>query len=121
VTEGGPNGIPHPAYGLSWSFSKNKSSADPNGTISVSSAKPITMKLYQGLLTVKGTGTDGSPVSAAGTLLVRLTGTSNAPTLTITESGLTQAEHALGIVSPFDINGEAAVVPIKHTTTFRGC
>jgi hypothetical protein len=122
VTEGGPNGVPHPAYALRWSFSKSKSNADPSGTVAFSDSNaPITMTLNQGHLELKGTAANGSSVSGTGSLHVQLGGTSSSPTLTIQEGGLTAKEAALGITSPFDTGGHPAAVPIKHVNHLRGC
>jgi hypothetical protein len=41
--------------------------------------------------------------------------------LTFTETGLTAAERALGITSPFGVDGQPASVPVKLMHRFTSC
>jgi hypothetical protein len=63
----------------------------------------------------------GAAVKATGTLVVRLSGSRSSHSLTFTETGLSGAEHSLGLVSPFDVGGHPLVVHIKHVKSLPGC
>jgi hypothetical protein len=52
---------------------------------------------------------------------VELSGPPTSPVLKFTETGLLQAEKALGLVSPFDVDGSPLTVPIKTVKTMVGC
>lgn len=121
IEQGAPAQL-RPNYSLRFSFSSTSSTAAPNGQISIppTTDTTLTMSLSDGVLKLTGTHA-GKPVSAAGTLSVALTGTSAAPTLTFTESGLTAAEAGVGLTSPFAVGGAPLVLPIKTVTTLSGC
>ncbi|HYA68882.1 MAG TPA: hypothetical protein VED63_09135 [Acidimicrobiales bacterium] len=123
VVEEGPNDALRPAYSLRWSFSPRSHVARPDGTVTVApnSGSGVTLTLQQGVLTLQGTGSGGASVTAVGTLLVKLTGRASAPTLTLVESGLQGAETALGLLSPFIVNGRSTTVPVKLRHQFTGC
>ncbi len=123
VVEEGPNDSLRPAYSLRWSFSDKSPVAAPNGTVTVSSSSgsTVSMTLLQGILTMKGSGAGHTEVSGIGSLTVKLGGTASAPTLTIVESGLQQAEQTLGLLSPFDVNGQAVTVPVEQKQRFARC
>lgn len=123
AVEGGGNDQLRPSYALQWSFSPDSVVAKPSGRVAVASTTTtdVSVTLTAGNLTIKGTRKPNVHVSASGTLQVQLTGTSSAPTLTFTETGLTQAESNLGLVSPFNVGGQPLVVPVKTVTTMTGC
>jgi hypothetical protein len=123
AVEGGGNDQLRPSYALQWSFEPGSTLAKPSGRIAVASTTTtdVTVTLIDGTLTVKGTRKPNVHVSASGTLQVQLTGTSSNPTLTFTETGLTQAESALGLVSPFNADAQPLVVPIKTVKTMTSC
>jgi hypothetical protein len=79
------------------------------------------MTLKKGLLAIRGTGSDHVPVGGFGTLVVELTGTPSVPTLTLRERGLSAVEDLLGLVSPFNGDGESVTVPVKTQHRFTGC
>lgn len=60
-------------------------------------------------------------VDATGTLEVKLSRSPAASTLTFTETGLRQAELAVGLVSPFDVNGQPLTVPVTTVKKLNGC
>ena len=123
ATEGGGNDQLRPAYQLHFAFSSDPAVAAPSGNVVVSptSTTDVTITLDAGKLTIKGTRKPNVHVTASGRLQVELTGTSGAPTLTFTETGLTKAESDLGLVSPFDVGGKPLVVPITTVKTMTGC
>jgi hypothetical protein len=123
AVEGGGNDQLRPSYALQWLFAPGSLAAKPSGRIAVATTTTtdVTITLNDGTLTIKGTRKPNVHVSASGTLEVRLTGTSSAPTLTFTETGLTQAEGALGLVSPFDAGGQSLVLPITTVQTMTSC
>lgn len=123
AVEGGGNDQLRPSYQLRWTFATGSAAAAPSGNVVISptSTTDVTITLNAGTLTIKGTRKPSTHVSASGTLQVQLTGTSGAPTLTFTETGLTKAESDLGLVSPFDAGGQPLVVPITTVKTMTGC
>lgn len=123
ITEGGGNDVIRPAYKLKWSFLHGATTAEPDGTIVTNAAGGETVKLTlaKGALVLSGTDSQGKPVDAAGTLSVSISGTSTAPTLVFTETGLSSAESQLQLSSPFDTNGQPLVVPITMTSHFASC
>ena len=122
VVQGGGGAVLRPSYRLNWSFS-NGTSASPSGTVSFGSTggAQASATLVNGALTISGKSSAGKPVTGRGSLSVELTGTSSAPTLTLTESGLDSAEAALGFRSPFVVNATPVVVPITVAPTVAGC
>jgi len=60
-------------------------------------------------------------VSGTGQLAIRLTGSGDKPKLTFTETGLTTAEDALGVLSPFNINGRPLTLPVTIAHDRSGC
>jgi hypothetical protein len=72
-------------------------------------------------MTLKGTKHGKATVTAAGTLIVRLSGPAASPSLTFIERGLSRAERRLGLVSPFNAGGHALVVPIQRVRSLAGC
>jgi hypothetical protein len=123
VAEEGPAGAPHPAYSLRWTFSGTSSVARPNGTVSISPGadSAMSMTIEQGVVTLKGTTAAGIQESGIGTLTVALTQSSGEPALELTETGLSEVEGALGLLSPFGSNGRSETVPIKVEKNFAGC
>jgi hypothetical protein len=122
VVQGGGGTLLRPSYRLNWSFSGG-ASAKPTGTVTFisSGGAQATGTLVDGVLTINGKSATRQPVSGSGSLSVALTGTSSAPTLTLTESGLDSAEKSLGFQSPFVVNGGPAVIPVTVARTVAGC
>jgi hypothetical protein len=112
-----------PNYNLTWTFSGSSTTANPSGVIAIPATKSVqaSLTLSQGTMTLTGTSSTGSRIHAVGTLVVRITGTSAAPTLEFTETGLRSAERALGLVSPFDANGAPLTLPMKTVKIMVGC
>lgn len=112
-----------PSYHLLWKFAGSATSARPSGSISVPPTKKTTVKLTisNGKITLSGVRKPNPRVTATGTLIVKITGTTSSPSLTFIEKGLIQAEHALGLVSPFVAGGHPLVLPVKHVKTLPGC
>jgi hypothetical protein len=108
---------------LQWEFVSPLSPAQPNGLITVSAptAQKIRMTLTNGVLRVTGRAPSGANVDANGTLTVRLSGNPSGSALTFTETGVAVAEHALGMTSPFLVNGQPTSVPLKIVDQFAGC
>jgi hypothetical protein len=77
--------------------------------------------LKDGVINITGTGSTGSPVTGQGTLTVELSGSTTAPTLIITETGLATVEEKLGFQSPFVVNGGPVTIPIQVVATAPGC
>ena len=124
VTEQGGNDQLRPSYALQWSFMPGATEAMPNGRtlIQPTNGSQITMTLSNGALHLTGTQRPKpQQVDATGTLVVRLSGSTSAPTLTFTETGLADAEKALGLVSPFDLGGNPLTVPVDMVKTMDGC
>ena len=123
VTEGGPNDTPRPSYELQWAFSTPPSPARPSGSINVSmpAGEKVVMTLANGLLHISGRTPGGININATGTLIVEFASTPSGSTLTFTETGIAAAERALGITSPFGVNGHATSVPVKLMHRFASC
>jgi hypothetical protein len=120
---GGPNDELHPSYSLNWSFAPDSTVAKPDGRIDVTatSSTQIALTLTNGRLSLTGTRKPKTHVAATGTLVVEVTGTATAPALKFTETGLLKAENALGLVSPFTVNGQPLTVPVKTVPAMVGC
>ncbi len=123
VTEGGSSSSFRASYKLTWAFPPGSSTAKPSGRVLMGRAAGATAgeSLSGGIMTLKGTNSKHRSVNARGTLTVSLTGSSHAPTLTLTESGLSAAEQQLGFVSPFDIGNKPLVLPVKIVKHFPQC
>jgi hypothetical protein len=123
AVEGGPNTDLRPSYSLHWTFTQDSTTAKPTGSVAIAPTDDaqVAMTLSDGILSVSGTRKPDKKVMATGNLTVALTGTSTAPTLTFTESGLTDAEKALGLDSPFNVDGHPLEVPVKSVKTLGGC
>jgi hypothetical protein len=123
IEAGGKNAL-KPTYALQWSFKAGSTSAKPSArVIHVPPTNDATVKisLSDGTMKLSGARKSTGSVNATGTLLVQLTGTASAPSLTFTESGLSAAEQSLGLTSPFNAGGQPLVVPIKHVNSLPGC
>ncbi|MGH9169773.1 MAG: hypothetical protein ACRD0Z_02710 [Acidimicrobiales bacterium] len=120
---GGPNTSLRPSYALHWVFTSGSKTASPSGTITVPpvGAEKVSITLSDGALAISGTDPDGATVGARGTLSVRLSGTSSAPVLLITEAGLEAAESELGLVSPFEHDGGSVSLPVKIVHSLADC
>jgi len=123
VAQGGGNQILHPSYRLNWAFANASSSALPSGFVTFSQVgqQKATATLSDGVLRITGTGPTGSAVSGQGRLTVQLSGSYSAPTLTVTETGLSNVDRQLGFDSPFVVNGAPVTVPIRLVPTVPGC
>lgn len=122
--EGGGSDALRPSYALQWSFAGGSTSAKPTArTINIPStdSTTVTLSLVNGKMKLGGTKKPNVNVTATGTLIVELTGSSSSPSLTFTESGLSNAEQSLGLSSPFDAGGHPLVVPIQHVSSLPGC
>ncbi len=121
--EGGGSSQLRPNYRLQWSFTQGATTARPDGLISVPHTKTtrVTLTLRNGKLTLRGVRKPDAPVTATGTLMVKLSGLASSHSLTFTEKGLSGAEHRLGLVSPFDAGGHPLVVHVKHVKSLTGC
>jgi hypothetical protein len=123
VVVSGGTGTPNVSYRLLWSFSSSKV-ARPIGQITSHPGKDrnLVLTINNGVYTIAGTTAKHIHVRARGTLNVALAGTALAPTLVFTETGLTNAERALKIVSPFSTSsGQPYAVPIKIVSSFPSC
>jgi len=98
-------------------------SAKPSARIHVLPTNTTTVRLtlIDGTIKLSGMHKPGTRVSATGSLVVKLTGTASAPSLTFIETGLRAAERQLGLRSPFDAGGHPLVVPVQHATSLAGC
>jgi hypothetical protein len=122
AVEGGGTAALRPSYSMTWSFAGAAKSATPSARIHVLPTKTTTVRLTLSDGTVKLSGQKlGTIVTATGSLVVKLSGTASAPSLTFTERGLGAAEHKLGLRSPFDVGGHPLVVPVHHATSLAGC
>jgi hypothetical protein len=123
AVEGGGNNELRASYALRWSFAPHSELAKPSGSITVPAtpSAQVTLTLHEGTLNLRGTRKPNVRVAASGTLTVQLSGSTTAPSLTFTETGLFKAEGALGLVSPFDVDGSHLTVPVKTVQEFRGC
>jgi hypothetical protein len=79
------------------------------------------MTLANGVLRITGHTTNGVNINATGTLVVGLSHTASGQALVFRESGVAAAEHALGITSPFAVNGQPTEVPLNIVDRFAGC
>jgi hypothetical protein len=123
AVEGGGSDALRPSYALRWTFQPSSATAEPSGQIVIAPTDTTnaSLTLIQGTLKLKGTRKPNLSVAATGSLIVELAGSASAPTLKFTETGLQQAEAALGMVSPFDVNAGPLVVPIKTVQKLAGC
>jgi hypothetical protein len=123
AVEGGGNDQLRPSYSLSWSFTPGSTVAKPSARIVIAptDSAQVTLTLNQGALSLTGTRKPNVHVAAIGTLVVELSGPTTAPVLKFTETGLREAESALGLVSPFDVDGQPLTVPVKTVKTMAGC
>jgi hypothetical protein len=121
--EGGGSSQLRPNYRLQWSFARGATTARPDGLISIPHTKTtrVTITLSNGKLTLHGVRKPDAPVTATGTLIVKLSGLASSHSLTFIETGLSGAEHSLGLVSPFDAGGHPLVVHVKHVKSLTGC
>ena len=121
--EGGGNSQLRPNYRLQWSFAGGATTARPDGLISVPHTKTtrVTLTLRNGKLALRGVRKPAAPVSATGTLIVKLSGPAPSGSLTFIEKGLSGAEHSLGLVSPFDAGGHPLVVHVTRVKSLTGC
>ena len=123
VVQGGGSESRHAAYYLRWSFTSGEDVARPGGRITITggAGEPPTATVENGKVKLNGTGANGTPVAGTGQIEVRLTGTDEEPTLTITLSGLDEAVSALGLVSPFVGEGGPLSVPVELVDKVSGC
>ena len=124
AVEGGGKNALRPSYALNWSFKRGATSAKPRARsidVPATTSTTVTISLSDGNMKLSGVRKPNPSVAATGTLIVELTGTASAPSLTFIESGLSGAEQSLGLASPFDAGGQPLVVPIKHVNTLPGC
>ena len=123
AVEGGGNDQLRPSYALRWSFAPGSAVAKPGGHIDIPStdSTQVTITLNQGTLSLTGTRKPNVKVAATGTLVVQLSGSTTAPVLMFTETGLQQAESSLGLLSPFNVDGSPLTVPVKTVKTMVGC
>ena len=123
AVEGGGTAALRPSYSLRWSFAAGATTAKPSARINVPPASKTTVRLSlsAGTMKLSGTPKHGGSVTATGTLVVKLSGTASAPSLTFIEHGLRSAEHQLGLRSPFNVDGHPLVVPVQHATYLAGC
>jgi hypothetical protein len=121
--EGGGNDELRPSYSLRWSFSPGLTLAKPSGQINViaTSTTKVALSLRDGSLSLTGAKKPHVQVAATGTLVVEISGAASDPVLKFTETGLLQSENALGLVSPFDVGGNALIVPVKTVKSMAGC
>jgi hypothetical protein len=123
VEGGGPDTL-RPSYHLRWSFAGSSTSAGPSAlTIDVPQTKStmVAITLSNGAMKLTGVRKPNPPVTATGSLTVKISGPASSPSLTFNESGLSGAEQHLGLVSPFDAGGHPLVIPIQHVKTLAGC
>jgi hypothetical protein len=123
VSEGGGSDALRPAYLLRWSLAPGSSSAKPSGQILIppTSSTQVTLRLTNGTLSLTGTRKPNTTVSATGTLVVQVRGPQSAQVLQFTETGLRRAEQSLGLVSPFDVNGQPLTLPVQTVKKLTGC
>ena len=95
----------------------------PNGSVSIAatSTTNVSLTIANGALHLTGTQQPSTHVDATGTLEVRLAGPAAAPTLVFTEAGLSHAEQAVGLVSPFEVNGGSLTVPVTPVKNLPAC
>jgi hypothetical protein len=121
--EGGGSSQLRPNYRLLWSFARGATTARPDGLISIPHTKTtrVTLTLRNGRLTLRGVRKPEAPVTATGTLIVKLSGLASSHSLMFIEKGLSRAEHSLGLTSPFDAGGHPLLVHVKHVKSLTGC
>ncbi len=112
-----------PSYSVKWSFTPGSVVAKPSGRIVIppTTSTQVTLTLVDGTLNLNGTRKPNTRVTAAGTLVVELSGSATAPELKFTETGLTKAESSLGLVSPFNVGGSPLIVPVQTVKAMSGC
>ncbi len=123
AVEGGGNDELRPSYSLTWSFESSSTVAKPSGHVAVAptSSAQVAVTVKDGAIGLTGTKKPNVKVAAAGTLVVEISGSKNAPVLKFTETGLLKEENALGLVSPFDVGGNPLIVPVATVKTMTGC
>lgn len=124
AVEGGGSAALRPSYALRWSFASGATSAKLDARIiqvPATKTTTVTMTLSKGTLKLHGVRKPNVNVTATGSLVVKLSGSASSPSLTFTETGLSAAEHKLGLISPFDVGGQPLVVPIRHVKSLVGC
>jgi hypothetical protein len=89
--------------------------------VSTPAGEKVAMTLSNGVLRLTGHAPSGANVRAAGTLAVGISQTGSGLALTFTERGLAAAERALGISSPFGVDGQPTSVPVKLMPRFTSC
>ena len=114
-------------YDLHWSLSHGRP-ARPSGTVVVrprsgaTTASDVTITIVHGRVRVEGTEEPSkTSVTASGTLIVSLSNRPGFPTLTFVETGLTGAEAALGLNSPFTFDGKPLNLLLQHASILAGC
>jgi hypothetical protein len=115
------------AYYLKWT-SDNGTSVHPSGSVIVrpatgaAHASHVTVTLDHGKMTLEGTEEPSKThVMATGTLTVSVLPKKGFPTLQFAETGLTKAESALGLNSPFDYKGQPLDLLIRQVQLLVGC
>ena len=123
AVEGGSDTDLRPSYHLLWSFAPGSTTAMPNGSVSIAATNTTTifLTITNGTLHLTGTQQPSTHVDATGTLQIQLSGSASAPTLTFTEAGLSKAEQAVGLLSPFDVNGQPLTVPVTTVKNLPAC
>ena len=121
VVEGGSATVPRLSYRLTWAFTPGSDTAAPSGTISVTGGAGVTPKvtLANGVESLSGVKA-GTPVTAHGSLLVKLSQPPSGATLTVSETGLAAAESDLHISSPLEPGGPVTL-PVQISTDYKGC
>jgi hypothetical protein len=114
-------------YNLHWTSSSG-SSARPSGSATVlpttgaKTASNVTITIANGQMTLQGTQEPSkTPIKATGTLTVNIVNQQSFPTIEITETGLSGAESALGLNSPFNYKGQPAHLLIRKVQVLVGC
>jgi hypothetical protein len=114
-------------YYLHWTSSSG-SVAQPSGSATVrpatgaTSASHVSITIDNGKMTVQGTQEPSkTPIKATGTLTVNILNKASFPTVEISESGLFNAERALGLNSPFNYNGQPLHLLIRKVQVLVGC
>lgn len=123
VVDGGSQSSTRLAYHLHWAFASAGTAAQPDGSVAVTigSGQPkVTVSLQGGIVRISGRDSSGKDISATGTLAVHLASSGSKPQLVISESGLAQAEAALGIASPFG-PGHSVSLPVESVPKVASC
>lgn len=123
VVEAGASSTLRPSYHLRWTLAPGATTAVPEGVVTIAATPTTTasLTLAQGRLHLTGTQKPDIQADATGTLSVSINRSASSPTLTLTEAGLTRAEQALGLVSPFNVNGKPLTLPVQTVKSLRGC